>query len=206
MYQKSICILYPVYHIPEVVINPLWDQNEKPVGMVYALDLCVLSFMPTSFSQFEVRVSRAMGLLGALLPGPGGIPCSGGWLWHCRLLAWLPGLPPRVVDRYCLTCCLWACWMWYLVGFSRWVCTLVGGNERRWKTVNIFPKLVLFSVGNEVPGVDHFILWKRIVIQWNVALFFVKCLPIKICEILWIDLPTWMHVWRSTHGLYNHKH
>lgn len=72
----------------------------------------------TSFSQLELRVSRALGLLGALLPGPGGMPCSGGWLGH-----WLTGLPPRLVDRYCLTCCLWACWMWYLDGFSRWGCT-----------------------------------------------------------------------------------
>lgn len=72
----------------------------------------------TSFSQLELRLSRALGLLGALLPGPGGMPCSGGWLGH-----WLAVLPPRVVDRYCLTCCLWACWMWYLEGFSRWGCT-----------------------------------------------------------------------------------
>lgn len=78
----------------------------------------------TSFSQLEVRVSKAMGLLGALLPGPGGMPCSGGWLGH-----WPPALPPRVVDRYCLTCCLWACWMWYFVGLSRWDCTLINEIE-----------------------------------------------------------------------------
>lgn len=72
----------------------------------------------TSLSQLELRVSRALGLLGALLPGPGGMPCSGGWPGH-----WLAVLAPRLVDKYCLTCCLWACWMWYLDGFSRWGCT-----------------------------------------------------------------------------------
>lgn len=72
----------------------------------------------TSFSQLELRVSRALGLLGALLPGPGGMPCSGGWLGH-----WLTVLPPRLVDKYCRTCCLWACWMWYLDGVSKWGCT-----------------------------------------------------------------------------------
>lgn len=90
-----------------------------------------------SFSQLELSVSRAIGLLGALLPGPGGMPCSGGWLGH-----WLPFLPPRLVDRYCLTCCLWACWMWYLPGLSRWDCTwkipITGEcpalSAREWKT------------------------------------------------------------------------
>lgn len=69
----------------------------------------------TSFSQLELSVSKAMGLLGALLPGPGGMPCSGGWLGH-----WLPFFVPRLVDRYWRTCCLWACWRWNLPGPSRW--------------------------------------------------------------------------------------
>ena len=90
----------------------------------------------TSFSQLELRVSKAMGLLGALLPGPGGIPWSGGWLGHWKLLAWLPALPPRLGDRYCLTCCLWVCWMWYLVGFSRCVCTYIQKKTRKCAFVN----------------------------------------------------------------------
>lgn len=36
-----------------------------------------------------------------------------------------------VVDRYWRTCCLWACWMWYLVGFSRWVCTCETHSGKR---------------------------------------------------------------------------
>lgn len=64
-----------------------------------------------------------MGLLGALLPVPGGMTWSPGWFGHGKLRAWLACLFARVVERYCFTCCRWACWMWYLVGFSRWVCT-----------------------------------------------------------------------------------
>lgn len=77
----------------------------------------------TSFSQLELRVSIAIGLLGALLPVPGGMTWSPGWFGHGKLRAWLACLFARVVERYCFTCCRWACWMWYLVGFSRWVCT-----------------------------------------------------------------------------------
>lgn len=77
----------------------------------------------TSLSQLELSVSRAMGLLGALLPGTGGMTRSPGWFGHGKLRTWLACLFANVVERYCFTCCLCACCMWYLVGFSRWVCT-----------------------------------------------------------------------------------
>lgn len=76
------------------------------------------------FSQLELSVSIAMGLLGALLPGTSGMTWSPGWFGHGKLRTWLACLFAKVVERYCFTCCLWACCMWYLVGFSRWVCTL----------------------------------------------------------------------------------
>lgn len=84
----------------------------------------------TSFSQLELRVSIAIGLLGALLPVPGGMTWSPGWFGHGKLRAWLACLFARVVERYCFTCCRWACWIWYLVGFSRWVCTYTTGVKR----------------------------------------------------------------------------
>lgn len=77
------------------------QSTNLQVSFRLAAHLNLLPQAPTSFSQLELRVSRALGLLGALLPGPGGMPCSGGWLGH-----WLAVLPPRVVDKYCLTCCL----------------------------------------------------------------------------------------------------
>lgn len=77
----------------------------------------------TSLSQVELSVSMAMGLLGALLPGTGGMTWSPGWFAHGKLTTWLACLLAKVVERYCFTCCLCACCMWYLVGFSRWVCT-----------------------------------------------------------------------------------
>lgn len=86
----------------------------------YAQQACI-----TSFSQLELSVSMAIGLLGALLPVPGGMTWSPGWFGHGKLRAWLACLFARVVERYCFTCCRWACWIWYLVGFSRWVCTCV---------------------------------------------------------------------------------
>lgn len=100
------------------------------VSFVSPGDLRWITETLTSFSQLELRVSRALGLLGALLPGPGGMPCSGGWLGH-----WLALLPPRLVDKYCLTCCLWACWMWYLDGFSRWGCTY---RSRDWALLHLY--------------------------------------------------------------------
>lgn len=73
-------------------------------------------------------LSRAMGLLGVLFPaevltrrsglmwgegtGGGGEGCTPLTACNVCLLA-------KVVDRYCFTCCLCDCWMWYLVGFSR---------------------------------------------------------------------------------------
>lgn len=125
----------------------------------------VFGLRSTSFSQLEVRVSRAMGLLGALLPGPGGIPCSGGWLGQ-----WLPTFAPKVVDRYCLTCCLWACWMWYLVGFSRWVCTYlrVGKKDECWMnrwTNPVFKGLVLeMRYRNTVIQRQSFIISRLLII------------------------------------------
>lgn len=77
------------------------QSTNLQLSLVLAGDLTLVAQTLTSFSQLELRVSRALGLLGALLPGPGGMPCSGGWLGH-----WLALLPPRVVDKYCLTCCL----------------------------------------------------------------------------------------------------
>lgn len=68
-------------------------------------------------------LSRAIGLFGALLAVG---PTSGAEL-HCGTgdapRVWVTALLPRVVERYCFTCCRCACWMWYLVGFSKWVCT-----------------------------------------------------------------------------------
>lgn len=73
----------------------------------------------TSFSQLELRVSKAIGLLGALLPSPGGMPpWSEDWLGQGKLNAWEPSFP-----RYRFTCCCCERWMWYLVGFSKWVWT-----------------------------------------------------------------------------------
>lgn len=74
-------------------------------------------------SLLEPRLRCAIGLLGALL--------AEGTLSGAELDCGTGDTPrvcgatllPNVVDRYCFTCCLWACWMWYLVGFSRWVCT-----------------------------------------------------------------------------------
>lgn len=79
----------------------------------------LISLSLTSFSQLEFRVSKAIGLLGALLPGPGGMPpWSEDWLGQGKLNTWEPSFP-----RYRFTCCCWERWMWYLVGFSRWVWT-----------------------------------------------------------------------------------
>lgn len=73
----------------------------------------------TSFSQLAFKVSKAIGLLGALLPGPGGMPpWSEDWLGQGKLRTCEPSFP-----RYRFTCCCWERWMWYLVGFSRWVWT-----------------------------------------------------------------------------------
>lgn len=91
----------------------------------------------TSFSQLELSVSSAMGLFGALLPGPGGIPCSGGWLVH-----WLPFFVPRLVDRYWRTCCLCACWRWNLPGPSRW------DGTWRWKSLKKKKEIRLKRDGN----------------------------------------------------------
>ncbi len=74
-------------------------------------------------SLLEPRLRCAIGLLGALL--------AEGYLSGAEFDCGTGDTPrvcvatlfPSVVDKYCFTCCLWACWMWYLVGFSRWVCT-----------------------------------------------------------------------------------
>lgn len=94
----------------------------------------------TSFSQLELRVSIAIGLLGALLPVPGGMTWSPGWFGHGKLRAWLACLFARVVERYCFTCCRWACWIWYLVGFSRWVCTYMTGVKRALLFYSVIPR------------------------------------------------------------------
>ena len=81
----------------------------------------------TSFSQLELRVSKAIGLLGALLPGPGGMPpWSEDWLGQGKLNAWEPSFP-----RYRFTCCCCERWMWYLVGFSKWVWTYEWRAEKK---------------------------------------------------------------------------
>lgn len=79
----------------------------------------------TSFSQLAFKVSKAIGLLGALLPGPGGMPPrSEDWLGQGKLNTWEPSFP-----RYRFTCCCCERWMWYLVGFSRWVWTYWWRNK-----------------------------------------------------------------------------
>lgn len=58
----------------------------------------------------------------------------GEWLGMDPACFWLAVLALQavlVVDRYWRTCCLWACWMWYRVGFSRWVCTCETHSRRR---------------------------------------------------------------------------
>lgn len=48
----------------------------------------------TSFSQLAFKDSKAIGLLGALLPGPGGMPpWSEDWLWQGKLNTCEPSLP-----------------------------------------------------------------------------------------------------------------
>lgn len=79
--------------------------------------------IPHTSSLFDPMLSSAIGLLGALLAAGAAsgaeVDCCTGDTPKVRLTATFP----KVVDRYCFTCCLWACWMWYFVGFSKWVCT-----------------------------------------------------------------------------------
>lgn len=90
----------------------------------------------TSFSQLAFKVSKAIGLLGALLPGPGGMPpWSEDWLGQGKLNTCEPSFP-----RYRFTCCCWERWMWYLVGFSRWVWTCGRRKERQ----NVAPLLFVY--------------------------------------------------------------
>lgn len=107
-------IINDVIHLFDTQLNLHYAVRTDDSGRWMRKNEC------TSFSQLEPMVSKAMGLLGALPLGPGGMLCSGGWFGH-----WPPAFPPRVEDRNCLTCCLWACWMWYFVGLSRWDWTCI---------------------------------------------------------------------------------
>ncbi len=55
------------------------------------------AFASTSLSQLRVR--RAIGLLGALAPGPEGMPCSVDWLGPGPVLACGLSLAPSALDR-----------------------------------------------------------------------------------------------------------
>lgn len=75
------------------------------------------------FFTVGVKSEHSHGAVGCAAPGTGGMAWSPGWFGHGELRTWLACLFANVVERYCFTWCLWACCMWYLVGFSRWVCT-----------------------------------------------------------------------------------
>lgn len=79
--------------------------------------------IPLTSSLLEPMLSSAIGLLGALLAVGATSGAELDWGAGDRDKVWGIALFPRVVERYCFTCCLCACWMWYLVGFSKWVCT-----------------------------------------------------------------------------------
>lgn len=74
-------------------------------------------------SLLEPMLSRAIGLLGALLAVGAASGAEVDWGTGDTPRVWVTATLPRVVERYCFTCCLCACWMWYLVGFSKWVWT-----------------------------------------------------------------------------------
>ncbi len=74
-------------------------------------------------SLLQPRLRCAIGLLGALLAEMHLSGAELDWGRGDTPRVCVASLFPSVVDKNCFTCCLWACWMWYLVGFSRWVCT-----------------------------------------------------------------------------------
>lgn len=74
-------------------------------------------------SLLDPMLSRAIGLLGALLAVGAASGAEVDWGTGDTPRVWVAAMLPRVVERYCFTCCLCACWMWYLVGFSKWVWT-----------------------------------------------------------------------------------
>lgn len=84
---------------------------------------CMKEGISHTSSLLDPILSRAIGLFGALLA----VGAASGAELDCGTgdtpRVWVTAMLPRVVERYCFTCCLCACWMWYLVGFSKWVCT-----------------------------------------------------------------------------------